>query len=65
MEKKCSKCETAFTCKNEEGGCWCEQFKLSQEVLQYLKDNYKNCLCPACLHEFSQEKSRPLANENQ
>jgi hypothetical protein len=64
MEKKCSKCGTVFTCKQETGGCWCEQFTLSKEMLHYLKEQYENCLCPECLHEFSEEKQGSAVNEN-
>jgi hypothetical protein len=63
MEKKCSKCDTAFTCKNEERGCWCEAVQLSQKMLQYLRDHYSNCLCPGCLSEFSREDTGSLLNE--
>lgn len=52
MEKKCSKCNTAFNCTNESSGCWCEQVTLSTQVLSYLEENYDNCLCPDCLQEF-------------
>jgi hypothetical protein len=65
MEKKCSKCEIVFTCQHETGGCWCEQFNLSKEMLDHLKEHYENCLCPECLLKFSQEKQRNEVNENQ
>ncbi|SEP11932.1 cysteine-rich CWC family protein [Niastella yeongjuensis] len=52
MIKKCSKCETAFNCQNESRGCWCEEVQLSTRQLDYLKENYENCLCPNCLKEF-------------
>jgi hypothetical protein len=65
MEKKCSKCERAFTCQNEQRGCWCENIRLSREVLNDLRKKYQNCLCPACLAEFSVGNTNPLLNENQ
>jgi hypothetical protein len=65
MEKKCSKCGVKFTCQNETRGCWCEQFTLSKEVLDFLKKHYENCLCPGCLHEFSEKKRGMIQSENQ
>ena len=63
MQKNCSKCGIEFTCQNETGGCWCEQFRLSKEMLRHLKEHYENCLCPRCLEEFS--KKERSANEYQ
>jgi hypothetical protein len=52
MEKKCSRCHSAFDCCNEMPGCWCESVKLTNEVLQNLEKEYSNCLCPQCLKAF-------------
>jgi Zn finger protein HypA/HybF involved in hydrogenase expression len=52
MEKNCPKCNAAFTCKSNEAGCWCNDVKLSSYTLQYLAENFKNCLCPNCLQPF-------------
>jgi len=51
-EKKCPKCFSTFNCTNESQGCWCENVTLSLEKLQFLKENYTNCLCRDCLKAF-------------
>jgi hypothetical protein len=61
--KKCSKCGESFACKQEEMGCWCEQVELSMEALNHLKENYENCLCPACLKTFEAQFSVKLPNK--
>jgi hypothetical protein len=60
MEKKCSKCETVFTCQNESSGCWCESVRLTQETLAHLKEHYENCLCTKCLKELEGEEGSLL-----
>ncbi|MFL5811376.1 MAG: cysteine-rich CWC family protein [Flavisolibacter sp.] len=57
MEKTCSKCGSAFNCGNESPGCWCEQVQLDQRILDLLKENYANCLCPNCLKSFELQPS--------
>lgn len=56
--KKCSKCKVVFRCGNEAAGCWCEQFYIDMKVLEYLKKEYLDCLCPICLKEFSLESEK-------
>lgn len=51
--KRCAKCNTEFTCSDSGNSCWCNQHKLSTEQLDYLKENYNNCLCENCLRRFS------------
>jgi hypothetical protein len=58
MEKVCSKCLKAFVCQNETRGCWCENVNLSHQTLRYLKENFANCLCEACLKEFDGKESK-------
>jgi hypothetical protein len=55
MEKTCSKCAAPFTCQNEARGCWCEDLTLSAETLALLRQQYDNCLCPACLKSYEAE----------
>ncbi|MBS1772297.1 MAG: cysteine-rich CWC family protein [Bacteroidetes bacterium] len=51
--KQCSKCKASFECKNDEGGCWCENYTLSLDALKELKAKFDNCLCPECLAEYA------------
>ncbi|MGB0887168.1 MAG: cysteine-rich CWC family protein [Vicingaceae bacterium] len=55
--KKCSKCGAAFTCNDSGNLCWCNNHQLTQEQLDFLKDNYDNCLCESCLQTFSNIKN--------
>lgn len=55
MEKTCSKCSASFTCKNETRGCWCEDLTLGAETLALLRQQFDNCLCPACLATYTSE----------
>jgi hypothetical protein len=49
-EKRCSKCGLAFDCGGL-FGCWCRDVKLDQPTLAALKQQFADCLCPACLKE--------------
>jgi hypothetical protein len=55
--KQCSKCQTPFECKNDEGGCWCEGYTLTLDTLKDLKATFDNCLCPECLNEYALEQT--------
>ena len=55
MEKTCSRCKAPFTCQNEARGCWCEDLTLSPETLALLRQQFDNCLCPACLQSYASE----------
>lgn len=45
--KVCPRCAATFECRS--GGCWCTDVRLSAAQLDWLKQHYENCLCPACL----------------
>lgn len=51
-KKYCSKCNKDFECKADERGCWCESFTLSGDALAQLKNDFADCLCPACLSAY-------------
>ena len=51
--KKCSKCNSEFTCNDSVVSCWCNNHQLSKEQLEFLKSNYDNCLCEPCIKDFS------------
>lgn len=53
MQKTCSKCGNVFGCKNEAPGCWCESIYVDVTTLALLKEQFDNCLCPACLQSYS------------
>ena len=54
--KKCSKCNTEFECGADIGKCWCMDFKVEPVVLDKLREDFKDCLCPKCLYEYGSPK---------
>lgn len=54
--KKCSKCSTEFECGADIGKCWCMDFKVEPVVLDRLREDFKDCLCPKCLNEYGSPK---------
>ena len=54
--KKCSKCNTEFECGSKIGKCWCMDLKVEVEVLNRLKEEFTDCLCPKCLKEYASLK---------
>lgn len=59
MEKTCSRCKALFSCQSETRGCWCEDLALSAETLALLRQQFDNCLCPACLATYTSEHKVP------
>jgi len=51
--KKCVKCGKDFHCfAGSNKKCWCTRYKLSDEQLKALAQEYEDCLCEECLKEF-------------
>ena len=55
VEKKCSRCGAAFSCR-QEAGCWCANVRVEAALLAELRARYANCLCQACLRELAEKK---------
>lgn len=55
--QNCESCGEKFACEISLNGCWCSQIKVSQETRDFLRNNYKFCLCQTCLEKFEQEVS--------
>lgn len=52
MQKKiCPNCEKEFICLNSKD-CFCAKYKISEENLKLIENNFKGCLCENCLKEF-------------
>jgi hypothetical protein len=47
-EKRCQRCGQAFDCGGLLG-CWCWRVKLDAPTRAALREQYTDCLCPACL----------------
>jgi hypothetical protein len=49
-EKRCQQCGQAFDCGGLLG-CWCWKVKLDAAARAALREQYSDCLCPACLNQ--------------
>lgn len=52
IEKKCSRCGAAFSCR-QEAGCWCASVRVGAALLAELRARYADCLCEVCLKELA------------
>ena len=50
--KTCEACGEEFVCGATLKGCWCMKVKLSDEVRDRLKSQFRDCLCGNCLEKF-------------
>lgn len=57
--RTCEACGQPFTCGASLTGCWCQQVELTPAVRQELRERYHDCLCPACLAQFSAKAEPP------
>ncbi len=57
-EKVCARCGTDFLCLHNQD-CWCMDYDLTAETLAFLRKNYDDCLCPACLSRHGLPKDDP------
>ena len=56
MKKNCENCGKEFDCQHN-ANCWCKNYTIPNKLSIYLKINYKDCLCEACLkHHINNEK---------
>lgn len=53
--KKCPRCGNQFACDTE-GDCWCHEFQILKKDFMHLWQEYTDCLCPACLREYAQNR---------
>lgn len=50
MKKVCTRCGVKFQCKHPANSlCCCKSAKLDAKQIEYLKENYDDCLCLECL----------------
>ena len=61
--RQCEACGQPFVCCASLKGCWCVGVKLSAEVRQQMRAQYKDCLCPACLQQFAAASREAPAHE--
>jgi len=49
-QKRCPRCQALFECKSGSIQlCQCQTVYLTQEHLDYVSEQYTDCLCAACL----------------
>ncbi|MGH9425068.1 MAG: cysteine-rich CWC family protein [Terriglobia bacterium] len=53
----CEACGQTFQCGASLKGCWCASGPLSEEIRSSLRKKFKNCLCPHCLNNLSQNSA--------
>jgi hypothetical protein len=62
MKKKCPKCGKEFECKHS-GECWCTSIVISKRLSEWLKENYKDCLCKDCLTDYVENQENNLLHK--
>lgn len=54
MKKICARCSNSFTCREDRTDlCQCTHTYMVPGSKDFVKNNYENCLCSACLKEIS------------
>lgn len=54
MRKLCDRCSKEFVCREDRTDlCRCTHTYLVPGSRDYIKDNFDNCLCSACMKEIS------------
>jgi transposase len=54
-QKTCPRCGRRFECLHNET-CWCFAYVVPPENLEVIRKTYPDCLCPACLAIFAENK---------
>jgi len=54
-EQTCERCGGEFACEIGLAGCWCTSVKLSEETLENMRGQYKECLCRRCLETLESD----------
>lgn len=54
--KKCPECGKELVCQHNQD-CWCIEYKLTKETLEFLQKAYPDCLCQDCLSHYADIKN--------
>ncbi|HEY9045495.1 MAG TPA: cysteine-rich CWC family protein [Ohtaekwangia sp.] len=55
-QKKCPRCQTAFECKvGSITLCQCSTVTLREDERNYMRENFTDCLCAACMVAMQKE----------
>ncbi len=52
--KSCSRCGKSFICTGHTN-CPCLEIVIPEKLLDFIADNYDNCLCPECIGHLKME----------
>jgi hypothetical protein len=61
--QNCESCGRIFACEIGLKGCWCSSVPISDKTREYLRQNYKLCLCRRCLETIEAQNS-PSSEKN-
>ena len=57
MKKICPRCKNAFECREDNiTKCTCSKIDIPNDVYEYIKEKYSDCLCIKCLKEIKMER---------
>jgi len=54
LPRECERCGEYLYC-TANSDCFCVDIKLSKMALDYVKNNFEDCLCEKCLKEIAKE----------
>lgn len=58
----CPRCNRLFTCTRS-SDCWCMEYDMPRELIEYLQDNYDGCLCRTCIEQLVTECDNKTKNK--
>ncbi|MBO7480652.1 MAG: cysteine-rich CWC family protein [Bacteroidales bacterium] len=62
MQKTCPECQKTFECSQSED-CWCTRITIPDDVANYLRSKYFDCLCEDCMTKILKNKEKILAGK--
>ncbi len=65
MNARCPRCGGGFDCGAASGVCACFEIRLTPEQQAEIAATWDDCLCLACLREFSRGDVLPRAKDSQ
>lgn len=59
--KRCERCNSNFECLvNDIAHCDCQKVTITEDVKQFIRQEYNDCLCISCLLEIQKELSKKI-----
>lgn len=53
VQKICPRCKSEFLCQHENiSQCACSKISINKKEMEFIKKQYKDCLCVKCLQEL-------------